>query len=94
MFMVSVCGHAPPFGAQPHISMWLCPIIISDHTDLIAISLFRILIGHERGSIHRSMKAWGCFFVKSKTERAYMILYISHRSPSLILDLSDLENYL
>ena len=34
MFMVSVGGHAPPFGAQPHTSMRLCPTIISDLTDL------------------------------------------------------------
>ena len=77
MFMVSVGGHAPPFGAQPHTSMWLCPTIISDLRDLQYH-----YSGFEMDMISGSQKyesTWWCF-VKSQKILYFVCLmsYFQH----------------
>ena len=77
MFMVSVCGHAPPFGAQPHTSMWLCPTIISDPTDFqYHYSGFEM----DMRVVHRNTKAHG---VLSKVKQNY-ILYVDELFPTFL----------
>ena len=74
MFMLTVCGHAPQFGAQPHTFMWLCPTIISDLTDLqYHYSGFEM----DMRVVHRNTKAHGGVLSKVK-KKLYFVCLMSY----------------